>query len=129
MSLLESLASLLSDMGFAQLSLAFLVVFTYALAINGSFNGALRSGAGSIAFFAGAAFAAVTPSWVSGIFFLALVIVGVAAFAAAAWVVSALLGLGAETGVDGIDPEVADVRAPALQPARALAPATAIGPF
>jgi hypothetical protein len=129
MSLLESLASLLSDMGFAQLSLAFVVVGAYALAINGSFSGALRSGAGSVAFVAGAAFAAVTPAWVSGIVFLALVVVSVAAFAAAAWVVSALLGLGAETGPVSIDTEVADVRAPALQPARTLAPVTAIGPF
>ena len=129
MSLLESLASLLSDMGFAQLTLAFLVVGAYALAINGSFSGNLRSGAASVVFVAGAAFAAVTPLWASGIVFLALVVVGLAAFAAAAWVVSALLGLGAESGVDSIDAEVADVRAPALQPARSLAPVTAIGPF
>jgi hypothetical protein len=129
MSLLESLASLLSDMGFAQLSLAFVIVGAYALAINGSFSGALRSGAASVAFVAGAAFAAVTPAWVSGIVFLALVVVGVAAFAAAAWVVSALLGLGAETGAVSIETQVTDVRQPVLQPARTLAPVTAIGPF
>ncbi|HEY4957332.1 MAG TPA: hypothetical protein VII31_05905 [Caldimonas sp.] len=126
MSLLQSLAFLLSDMGFAQLALAFIVVGGYSLAINGSLSGAVRSGAGSAAFAAGVAFAALTPSWMSGVAFLALVVAAVAAFAGAAWLVSALLGLGAETGPVPIGEERAEAWVPTAQPARSLAPSAAV---
>ena len=126
MSLLDSLALLLSDMGFAQLVLAFIVVASYSLAINGSMSGAVRSGAGSAAFSAGVAFAALTPSWVSGVVFLALVVAAVAAFAGAAWLVSALLGLGAESGTVIANEERSSAWVPAAQPVRALAPSTAV---
>jgi hypothetical protein len=125
MSLLQSLALLLSEMGFAQLALAFVVVAAYSLAINGSLDATLRTGAGSAAFVAGVAFAALTPSWVSGVTFLALVIAAIAAFAASAWVLSALLGLGAESGPLGVSPERAEARTPTPQPARAIAATTA----
>jgi hypothetical protein len=125
MSLLQSLALLLSEMGFAQLALAFVVVAAYSLAINGSLDSTLRTGAGSAAFVAGVAFAALTPSWVSGVVFLALVIAAVAAFAASAWALSALLGLGAESGPLGASPERVEARTPAPQPARAIAATTA----
>jgi hypothetical protein len=121
MSLLQSLALLLSEMGFAQLALAFVVVAAYSLAINGSFGANLRTGAGSVAFAAGVAFAALTPAWVSGVTFLALVIAAVAAFAATAWLLSAMLGLGAQSGPLGVSEERAEARAPAPQPARAIA--------
>lgn len=124
MSLLQSLALLLSEMGFAQLALAFVVVAAYSLAINGSLDANLRTGAGSIAFAAGVAFAALTPWWVSGVTFLALVIAAVAAFAALAWLLSALLGLGAESGPLGVSPERAESRSPAQQPARAMSATT-----
>jgi hypothetical protein len=121
MSLLQSLALLLSEMGFAQLALAFVVVASYSLAINGSLDATLRTGTGSIAFAAGVAFAALTPSWVSGVTFLILVIAAVAAFAAGAWLLSALLGLGAQSGPLGVGEERAESRTPAPQPARAMA--------
>jgi len=125
MSLLQSLALLLSEMGFAQLALAFVVVAAYSLAINSSLEATLRTGAGSTAFVAGVAFAALTPSWVSGVAFLALVIAAVAAFAASAWLLSAMLGLRAESGPLGANPERAEARYPAPQPARGLAATTA----
>jgi hypothetical protein len=125
MSLLQSLALLLSEMGFAQLALAFVVVAAYSLAINGSLDATLRTGAGSAAFVAGVAFAALTPSWVSGVTFLALVIAAIAAFAASAWVLSALLGLGAESGPLGVSPERVEARTPTPQPARPIAATTA----
>jgi hypothetical protein len=121
MSLLQSLALLLTEMGFAQLALAFLVVASYSLAINGSFGASLRTAAGSVAFAAGIAFAALTPSWVSGVTFLALVVAAIAAFAAATWLLSAMLGLGAQSGALGVSEERAEVRAPLPQPARAMA--------
>jgi hypothetical protein len=121
MSLHHSLALLLSEMGFAQLSLAFIVVGAYSLAINGSFGANLRSGAGSTALVAGVAFAALTPSWVSGVTFLALVVAAVAAFVAAAWLLSTLLGLGAESGMLVPGEERSETRLPAPQPARAMA--------
>ena len=99
----------------AQLALAFVVVAAYSLAINGSLDATLRTGAGSAAFVAGVAFAALTPSWVSGVTFLALVIAAIAAFAASAWVLSALLGLGAESGPLGVSPERAEARTPTPQ--------------
>jgi hypothetical protein len=131
MSLLQSLALLLSDMGFAQLALAFIVVGAYSLAINGSLSGAVRGGAGSVAFSAGAAFAALTPLWASGVVFLALVVAAVALFAAAAWAVSAVLGMGTETGPELGAERPAGARAGAIdggplaldrRPDRALVP-------
>jgi hypothetical protein len=126
MSLLESLAFLLSDMGFAQLVLAFIVVGGYSLAINGSLSSAVRSGAASAAFAAGAAFAAITTSWTSGVVFLAIVVAAMAAFAGAAWLVSAALGLGAETGRVPVNEERAEAWTTTAQPARTLSPSTAV---
>ncbi len=122
MSLLESLAFLLSSMGLVQLTLAFFVVGAYSLAINGSLSGAVRSGAASIAFSAGVAFAALTPAWTSGVVFLALVVAAVAAFAGAAWLVSALLGIGAETGPAAVAGERAEAWLPTPQTSRSMAP-------
>lgn len=125
MSMLEGLASTLSEMGFVQLALVFLAVGTYSMAINGSFGGGARSGAASASFAAAVGFSALTPSWMSGVIFLALAILAVAAFAGAAWAMSALLGLGAERGgvvaAENGDDERAPVRWPVPQAIRALA--------
>jgi hypothetical protein len=86
-------------MSFVQLALVFLAVGAYSMAINGAFGGPARSGAASASFVAAVAFAALTPSWISGVVFLAVSVLAVAAFAGSAWVISALLGLGAERGV------------------------------
>lgn len=99
MSMLEGLAATLAEMSFVQLALVFLAIGAYAMAINGAFGGPARSGAASASFVAAVAFAALTPSWISGVVFLAVSVLAVAAFAGAAWVISALLGLGAERGV------------------------------
>ena len=99
MSMLEGLASTLAEMSFVQLALVFLAVGAYSMAINGAFGGAARSGAASAAFVAAVAFSALTPSWISGVVFLAVSVLAVAAFAGAAWGLSALLGVGAERGV------------------------------
>jgi hypothetical protein len=99
MSMLEGLASTLAEMSFVQLALVFLAVGAYSMAINGAFGGAARSGAASASFVAAVAFAALTPSWISGVVFLAVSVLAVAAFAGAAWALSALLGIGAERGV------------------------------
>ena len=99
MSMLEGLAATLAEMSFVQLALVFLAVGAYSMAINGAFGGAARSGAASASFVAAVAFAALTPSWISGVVFLAVLVLAVAAFAGAAWALSMALGLGAERGV------------------------------
>ena len=98
MSMLQGLDSTLSEMGFVQLALVFLAVGAYAMAINGAFGANARSGAGSASFVAAVGFAALTPSWISGVVVLAVAVLAVAAFAGAAWAISAVLGLGAERG-------------------------------
>ncbi len=99
MSMLDGLGSTLAEMGFVQLALVFLAVGTYSMAINGAFGGGARSGAASASFVSAVGFAALTPSWISGVVFLAVAVLAVAAFAGMVWASSALLGLGAERGV------------------------------
>jgi len=122
--MLEGLASTLAEMSFAQLALVFLAVGAYSMAINGAFGSAVRSGAASASFVAAVAFAALTPSWISGVVFLAVSVLAIAAFAGAAWALSALLGLGAERGVVFADAEEearVPLRLPVPQSLRALA--------
>lgn len=119
MSMLEGLSATLSDMGFTQLALMFLAVGAYSIAINSAYSGASRSGAASVAFAAAVGFAALTPLWMGGVVFLALTVVAVAGFAAAAWGVSALLRLGADRGPLPVI-ESAEEAQPA--PARAAVP-------
>jgi hypothetical protein len=123
MSMLQGLASTLSEMGFVQLALVFLAVGAYSMAINGAFGANARSGAASASFVAAVGFAALTPSWISGVVVLAVAVLAVAAFAAAAWALSALLGLGAERGVVVAVEEEARVpfRLPVPQSLRAFA--------
>ena len=123
MSMLEGLASTLAEMSFVQLALVFLAVGAYSMAINGAFGGAARSGAASASFVAAVAFAALTPSWISGVVFLAVSVLAVAAFAGAAWGLSALLGVGAQRGVViAVEEEArAPFRLPVPQALRALA--------
>src|SRR5580765_8168403 len=71
MSMLEGLASTLAEMSFVQLALVFLAVGAYSMAINGAFGGGARSGAASASVVAAVAFAALTPSWISGVVVLA----------------------------------------------------------
>ena len=121
--MLEGLASTLAEMSFVQLALVFLAVGTYSMAINGAFGGGARSGAASTSFVAAVAFAALTPSWISGVVFLAVLVLAIAAFAGSAWALSALLGLGAERGVvlAAEEEERAPFRLPVPQSLRALA--------
>jgi len=99
MSMLDGLAATLAEMSFVQLALVFLAVGAYLMAINGAFGGAARSGAASASFVAAVAFATLSPSWISGVVFLAVSVLAVAAFAGAAWGLSSVLGLGDERGV------------------------------
>jgi hypothetical protein len=121
MSMLEGLSSTLADMGFAQLSLLFLAVGAYSIAINGSFGGSARSGAASASFASSVAFSTLAPSWMSGVVFLALAVLAIALFAAASWLAAAMLGLGAERGAVIVDDERTPQPAPALQTVRGLA--------
>ncbi len=114
MSMLQGLASTLAEMTFVQLSLLFLAVGAYSLAINGSLAGGARSGAASVAFASGVGFSTLAPSWTSGVVFLAIAVLAVAAFAAAAWMTASLLGLGAERGPVLVSEERVPERAPAL---------------
>ena len=122
MSMLEGLASTLAEMSFVQLALVFLAVGAYSMAINGAFGANARSGAASASFVAAVAFAALTPSWISGVVFLALAVLVVAAFAATVWAISALLGVGAQRGVVvAVEPEPrAPFRVPVPRTLRAL---------
>jgi hypothetical protein len=128
MSLLEGLASTLAEMGSVQLALVFLAVGTYSMAINGAFGSGARSGAASTSFVAAIGFAALTPSWISGVVLLAVAVLAVAAFAASAWAIATLLGLGSERGavvVDAValeaDERSAPIRVPMPQALRAFA--------
>lgn len=114
MSMLQGLASTLIEMSFVQLSLLFLVVGAYSLAINGSLGGGVRSGAASVAFASGVGFSTLAPSWMGGVVFLSLAVLAVAAFAAAAWMTAALLGLGTERGLVPVIEERAPEPVPAL---------------
>jgi hypothetical protein len=93
------------------------------MAINGAFGASARRGAASASFVAAVGFAALTPSWISGVAFLAVAVLAVAAFAGAAWALSALLGLGAERGVVVAleEEERVPFRLPMPQSLRALA--------
>jgi hypothetical protein len=126
MSMLDGLTSTLAEMGFVQLALVFLAVGAYSIAINGAFGGTARTGAASTSFAAGVGFAALTPSWISGVVFLAATVLAVAAFAAAAWGLSILLGLSSERGLVIVPVEAEEERVPAratvLQTLRALVP-------
>ena len=99
MSMLEGLASTLAEMSFVQLALVFLAVGAYSMAINGAFGSGARSGAASTSFVAAVGFASLAPSWISGVVFLAVLVLAVAGFAGSAWALSAMLGLGSERGV------------------------------
>jgi len=121
MSMLEGLASTLAEMGLIQLGMLFVAIGAYAMAINGSFGAGARSGAASTAFASAVGFSTLAPSWVSGVVFLALAVLAVAAFAGAAWLVAALLGLGAERGPVLVSEERTPAPAPALQTLRGLA--------
>jgi len=114
--MLEGLASTLAEMSFVQLALVFLAVGAYSMAINGAFGGGARSGAASASFVAAVAFATLTPSWISGVVFLAVSVLAIACFAGAAWALSAALGVGAERGI------VVAVEEEARAPFRLLVP-------
>ena len=121
MSMLQGLASTLTEMGFVQLSLLFLAVGAYSIAINGSVAAGARTGAASAAFASGVGFSTLAPSWMSGVVFLALAVLAVASFAAASWLIAALLGLGTERGTVAVSAERAPAPVPALQTVRGLA--------
>ena len=121
MSMLEGLAATLTDIGFVQLALLFAAVGSYAVALNGSFGGAARSGAASAAFVSGIGFSTLAPSFMGGVVFLALAVLSIALFAGSTWLVAALLGLGGERGPVAVEEVAAPVRAPAPQTAGGLA--------
>ena len=128
MSLVEALASLLRGMALGELALALVAILAYSIAINGSYSSALRSGAASASFAAALGFTALTPSWMSAVVFLGLAVVGVAAFAAMAWMLSALLGLD-EAGSTVTETEEAPVAAMQSQSSRSFAPHTSAMPL
>jgi hypothetical protein len=128
MSLVESLASLLRAMTLGELALAFFAVLAYSVAINVSYSAALRSGAASLAFAAAMGFTTLTPSWMSAVVFLGLAVVGIAAFAAVAWLLSSLLGLGEAGTVATVADEAPAAPMPPV-PARAFAPHTSAQPL
>ncbi len=129
MSLVEGLASLLRGMALGELALALVAILAYSIAINGSYSSALRSGAASVSFAAALGFTAVTPSWMSAVVFLALAVVAIAAFAAMAWTLSTLLGLGDARSLVIEAAEQAPLAAIPSQPSRGFAPHTSAMPL
>jgi hypothetical protein len=120
--MLEGLAATLTEMGFVQLALLFAAVGAYAVAINGSFGGGLRSGAASAAFVSAIGFSTLAPSFMGGVVFLALAVLSIAFFAGSTWLVAALLGLGGERGPVAAAEEVrTPAPVPALQAVRGFA--------
>jgi len=93
MSPLDSMGSSLATMGFAQLGCAFVAMLAYASALNASLSATARLWAAGAALVAATTFAALTPSWVSGVALMGLVMVATALFVAAAWLLAAVFGL------------------------------------
>jgi hypothetical protein len=108
----EGLSSVLYEMEPVQLALLFLVTGTYLIAINASLPSGARGGAASAAFASSIGFAALSPSLMSGVAFLALAVLSVAVFVGVAWLVSVLLHVGAERGSEAVEevPETNAVR-------------------
>lgn len=128
MSLVQGLASVLHDMTLGELALALAAILAYSLAINGSYSGALRGGAASVAFAASVGFTTLLPGWMSAVVFLALAVVGFAAFAGFAWLLSSLLGLG-EAGETVMVAEEGVFVPTSAQPRRGFAPHTSAQPL
>jgi len=128
MSLVEGLASLLREMALGELALALAALLAYSVAINSSYSAALRSGAASVAFVMAVGFTTLTPSWMSAIVFLGLAIVGIAAFAGLAWMLSSLLGLG-QVGTVGVAADEAPVVPMLPRSVRGIAPHTSAQPL
>jgi hypothetical protein len=101
MSPLDSLVSSLQSMGFAQLGCAFVATLTYACALNPSLSSRVRLWSGAGAFVAAVVFSALTPSWMSGVALMGLVIVATAVFVAGAWLLAAIFGLQAAAELEG----------------------------
>jgi cytochrome c-type biogenesis protein CcmH/NrfG len=128
MSLIDGLASLVREMSLGELALALFAVLAYSMAINSSYGSTWRSGAASVAFAASVGFTTASPSWMSAIVFLAMAVAAVAAFAAGAWLTSALLGLtNTEIAVPTAEPPAPMPSSP--QPARGFAPHTSAQPL
>jgi hypothetical protein len=120
MSPLDSMAASLESMGFAQLGCAFIAIFAYAFSLNASLTLAMRLWSGLAAFVAATTFAALTPSWVSGVALMGLAIVATGAFVAGAWLLSAVFGLRSMSGSIAIEAaELATDDAPVAAPADA----------
>ena len=129
MSPLDSIGSSLQTMGFAQLGCAFIAMLAYAFALNASLTVPMRLWSGLAALVAAATFSALTPSWVSGVALMGLVIVATGAFVAATWLLAALFGLRTASGsvsteMGALDADPASLAAtaeaaPALQEASA----------
>ena len=128
MSLVEGLAALLREMALGELALALAAILAYSIAINSSYDAAVRSGAASVAFAAAVGFTTLSPAWMSAVVFLALAVVAVAAFVGLAWTMSSLLGLGeADVTVRAVDEAV--VAPMHAQPTRGFAPHTSAQPL
>ena len=113
MSLIESLASSLESMGFVELAVAFAALIGYSLAINRSLPRWARWQATLATFAAAAAFSTLAPSSASGVVLLLIGVLGLGAFAACAWLASALFGLTGAPGpvvAQGGGVEAGDVR-------------------
>ncbi len=87
----ESVHASLGSMDFVQLVLLFAALFAYVLTLSEAFPARVRGGAATAAFIAATGFVAATPTHAAAVVLLALAISGVAAFAAAAWLLAALL--------------------------------------
>ena len=100
----EGLSSVLYEMEPVQLALLFVAAGAYLIAINASLPSGARAGAASAAFTSSIGFAALSPSLMSGVVFLALAVLSAAVFVGAAWLLSELLGLSHERGAVSTQP-------------------------
>jgi hypothetical protein len=116
----QSVHDSLASVSFAQLLLMLAVLFAYSLALGSAFGARVRAGAALAAVLAAAGFCVATPAWADGIVLVALAVVGVAVFAALAWLLAAMLQVGPAAGaaiVDGAPTREAPLaRTPELSP-------------
>lgn len=99
MSVLEEVVDTVRNMGFAQLLLAFVACFGYALAQGGLLSGKGRRIAWAIAFVGAAGFAVASPDWPDAVMLIALAVVAIGSLAAVVWVVSRMVGVDRSAGM------------------------------
>lgn len=127
MSMLGELFGSLGSMSQFQLLLAFVASGAYACAQGHLLSARGKFGTWALAIGAAVGFVVECPDWTLGTVMLGVGVVGMGIFAAVVWLLSRLLGVGAEPSVGGVPQGAMDSSSPVLAETRARGP-QATGP-